>query len=444
MAAQMVRYIRADTTCTKTRYIVNTYKPRKLEERASKLCKQVTKHLGLQKGVIYSCSRVQYKQLAKELGCAYYHARVVDNKERLNAQLECGRMMVATLALRIGVDFLGIVFILHIDILYSMIDFLQESGRAGCVGEDIDLVILVEEGKVERLLASRQARGLDKSVIYDFITTGCCQRRVIGLYLNSKETEYRSNASLIRCNRCSKGIIALEREYSQVAREYQIVEETLNKLRDRCASCFVTSINDSSVDQYHSLAECSRVGLKIQRELDQKFQKLIRFEEHSHTYFKYSFSQKLYNIGVDRSNACQQPNIVALLLRTIILTSHSRMVAKHTGLNKEKVQLGEVVGWLGAKYRVQVWGKLMSNASALTINFIMQKAKLEAHTRIESLDRVLVDKENEPLDTLIGAEQEPAIKSKYHHIEQELAIESKHHIISRRKGCRQSKGPTRY
>jgi superfamily II DNA helicase RecQ len=37
--------------------------------------------------------------------------------------LEQGRLIVATSALGIGVDFLGIVFTLHVDILYSMIDF---------------------------------------------------------------------------------------------------------------------------------------------------------------------------------------------------------------------------------------------------------------------------------------------------------------------------------
>jgi hypothetical protein len=58
IAAQIARYIRADTTRIKTRYIVNTYKPRKLEERVSELCKRAKKHLGLQKGVIYSRSRV--------------------------------------------------------------------------------------------------------------------------------------------------------------------------------------------------------------------------------------------------------------------------------------------------------------------------------------------------------------------------------------------------
>jgi hypothetical protein len=51
---QIVRYIRASTTQIKTRYIVQRYKLGKLEEQALELCGRTKKHLGLQKGVVYS------------------------------------------------------------------------------------------------------------------------------------------------------------------------------------------------------------------------------------------------------------------------------------------------------------------------------------------------------------------------------------------------------
>jgi superfamily II DNA helicase RecQ len=128
MAVQMAQYIRAVTTRVKTRYIVERCKPGMLEEGAIQLYRQMKKHLRLRKGVVYSRSRDQCEGLAKELECAYYHARAVDNEERLQSWLEKGRLIVATLALGMGVDFLGIVFILHVDLLYSIIDFTQESG----------------------------------------------------------------------------------------------------------------------------------------------------------------------------------------------------------------------------------------------------------------------------------------------------------------------------
>ena len=60
-----------------------------------------------------------------------------------------GGLIVATSALGTGVDFPGIVIILHVDLPYGMIDFAQESGRGGRAGEDVDSVVLVEQGKVD-------------------------------------------------------------------------------------------------------------------------------------------------------------------------------------------------------------------------------------------------------------------------------------------------------
>ncbi|KAF1963864.1 hypothetical protein CC80DRAFT_397822, partial [Byssothecium circinans] len=57
------------------------------------------------------------KDMAEALGCAYYHARVPDQAERLEQWLKDGGLMVATLALGIGVDFPRVVYILHVGML---------------------------------------------------------------------------------------------------------------------------------------------------------------------------------------------------------------------------------------------------------------------------------------------------------------------------------------
>jgi superfamily II DNA helicase RecQ len=57
MAAQIAQYIRVVTTRVKTRYMVERCKPGTLKEGAIKLCRQMKKHLGLRKGVVYSRSR---------------------------------------------------------------------------------------------------------------------------------------------------------------------------------------------------------------------------------------------------------------------------------------------------------------------------------------------------------------------------------------------------
>ena len=57
IAASIARYIRAVTTRTKTRYIVEVYKPRKLEEKVLELYKRMKRYLYSRKGVVYSRSR---------------------------------------------------------------------------------------------------------------------------------------------------------------------------------------------------------------------------------------------------------------------------------------------------------------------------------------------------------------------------------------------------
>jgi hypothetical protein len=67
------------------------------------------------------------------------------------------------------------------------------------------------------------------------------------LYLDNKEVECRYDASLVRYDRCSKGLTALERDYIRAARERQIVEETLDEVVDSCVFYFVESIDKAGV-----------------------------------------------------------------------------------------------------------------------------------------------------------------------------------------------------
>lgn len=74
---------------------------------------------------------------------------------------------MATSALGTGVDYPGIVYVLYISVLYGMIDFAQESGRAGRGGKAVDLVILVEEEEVER--DDDASQSVDESVMRAFV-----------------------------------------------------------------------------------------------------------------------------------------------------------------------------------------------------------------------------------------------------------------------------------
>jgi hypothetical protein len=53
----------------------------------------------------------------------------------------------------------------------------------------------------------------------EFATTAGCRRRVIGLYLDNKETGYADDLSVANCDRCGKGTTAIERVYTKRATE---------------------------------------------------------------------------------------------------------------------------------------------------------------------------------------------------------------------------------
>jgi superfamily II DNA helicase RecQ len=116
MSIEFCRYIRADRTRLRTRYMVEECKPGKLERRVVEMCYSWTKASPNSKGVVYCRSRTQCESLADELGWAYYHAEADGREERIADWAESGGLIVATSALGTGIDFPGITLILHVDI----------------------------------------------------------------------------------------------------------------------------------------------------------------------------------------------------------------------------------------------------------------------------------------------------------------------------------------
>lgn len=110
---------------------------------------------------------------------------------------------------------------------------------------------------MERVLSSNKG-GLDEKIIYEFVITKECRRRVMSLYLDNKEIECGSDTNIAKCDGYGKGLIALERSYVRVAIERQIVEETLGELSDGCVVCFIDSVDEPDIDWQHEREQCAR------------------------------------------------------------------------------------------------------------------------------------------------------------------------------------------
>ena len=125
MLARNATYIRASTVRPNARYFVSWCQRKALESTALAMCKRWAIRLLRtgQKGVVYCLSKAVCESMAKELDCGYYHADADNRAEQLQEWVEQGGLIVATSALGTGVDYAGIVYILHVGMPWSMTDF---------------------------------------------------------------------------------------------------------------------------------------------------------------------------------------------------------------------------------------------------------------------------------------------------------------------------------
>lgn len=168
------------------------------------------------------------------------------------------------------------------------------------------------------------------------------------------------------------------------------MEETLNNITDGCVFYFVESTDDTTVNWTHRPEECERAEWRSWRDLDERFRRLIKFEESSHSRFRCGFSQRLCSTGVDEGRACQWPNVAALL-RGIPSTKRDSAIVKEVGFEGETTDAKGYASWLGTRYRKRVSGEQMSDASAPIVNFIVERAKERAEANATNTDDFRID-----------------------------------------------------
>jgi superfamily II DNA helicase RecQ len=188
------------------------------------------------KGVVYCRSKRLYKKLADALNCCYYHADVVDQAERLAAWEQESRLIVATSALGTRVDYPGIVYIMHVGMLWSMINFAQESGRGGQGREVVDSVILVEHSEVERRLL-QEADKINVQAMGLFIISSSCQQLLMSRYIDRTGVSCGDLEQSAGCDQCKDRVRQWLDKQESSSWEWQQVQELFNKLQRRCVAC---------------------------------------------------------------------------------------------------------------------------------------------------------------------------------------------------------------
>jgi superfamily II DNA helicase RecQ len=131
------------------------------------------------------------KALAEKLRCQAYHYHAV-GKAGMLEEFIAGRqrIIIATSALGMGVDVPDIRCIVHIDWPFSVLDYAQESGRAGRDGLPSEAIMIVQEGN-ERAAKDKQDEA-EQALVRSYVgESGAaqCRRVVLDGYLDRRETE---------------------------------------------------------------------------------------------------------------------------------------------------------------------------------------------------------------------------------------------------------------
>lgn len=373
MLVRCATYIRACTIRPNIRYMVSWCERGKSQEMALHMCRRQRRSLrGGRKGVVYCNSKTQCEVMAAELNCAYYHADVVDRAERLEAWVAEGGFIVATSALGTGVDFPGIVFVLHVGMPWSMIDYAQESGRGGRAGETTDSVILVEDGQVEARLAKSSGL-IDVYAMGQFIQGAGCRRGAMSEYLDGKRVEC-GDVEAVGCDRCGEGASEWQECNSRAASEWEQVRGRMGELTGGCAVCWVLGGSVVAVgSEYwrsHSVTGCRQYeGLRADR-LD-AFRRMVRYGPDSHSCTKCGVSQEYCATREDSRLRCQWPNVVLPVARAAVGVDHGIQIIRDSGFEGEiGGDYGEYARWLGKRHIRRVWGVFFSNAMVVAIRVI--------------------------------------------------------------------------
>lgn len=166
--------------------------------------------------IIYCRDKPGCESLAAKLGCPFYHADVPSRAAVLDTWRTTGGCLVSTSATGVGLDVPGIAFVLHIGLPWGLIDFVQESGRAGRnVREGVaESVILLDrqpslaplnKGQEEH---ENESDGDDNTAMIAFVRTRRCRRVIMGGYMDGRRVcchyfvNQRSNAV---CDNCHAG-----------------------------------------------------------------------------------------------------------------------------------------------------------------------------------------------------------------------------------------------
>jgi len=180
-------------------------------------------------------------------------------------------VMVAMSALGTGIDLRGIMHVIHVERLWSLIEYGQESGRAGRGGKKVKATILMSTEEYEELEEKEEEfMREDERWLKRFIITEECRVSVLGEYFDGVEMVVDCDGLRgEKCDNCMDGeglraqfknkwryeerVRWMEEDVRRESHRTGKVREMLEKLKGRCGCCWV---KDGWLESEHKLNEC--------------------------------------------------------------------------------------------------------------------------------------------------------------------------------------------
>jgi superfamily II DNA helicase RecQ len=174
--------------------------------------------------VIYAPTTKTVEKLAQLVECEAYHSRTFDRLGVLaRFQADTTGVVAATSALGMGVDIPNIRSIIHISLPRSLLDYAQESGRAGRDRHRSEAIIIQPAGFVRPKwdpIHKDPVKAQAEQARLDRYMSPHCRRVILDEYLDGHPRQYcgESDETEQRCDRCDEHWQAIPRGCLQSGR----------------------------------------------------------------------------------------------------------------------------------------------------------------------------------------------------------------------------------
>lgn len=197
------------TTRTNIAYQVLDYERGTLDDVLATLVAAKRKKYGPEAQILVFCTSVEEtKRLAKFLQCSAYYREMAtdDDKARMVRSFTSGleKLCTATSMLSLGLDAAGVRVVIHVSMCRLLLQYVQESGRAGRTGASSESIVL---------RACWQARGghVEKSLGYklepaakEFLSAESCRRVAVDRHMDGRQNRQQCAVGEAKCDLCEQ------------------------------------------------------------------------------------------------------------------------------------------------------------------------------------------------------------------------------------------------